>query len=249
VSSAVRFLSAVCPRRDTKWRERPRVDARQKSNDNATFSVLAPDCRTSDVPLQGRGRRFEPVNAHEEPSVILVFSSFAFAVAVAAVGPVWRRGTQARSSPGLPRFRLCGGHRQLVNSRSGYGWSHGTSAKDCILVRRRELRRTMSKQTFVAMRFSHERNNEPPSNLSRLRRACRNVSPGRRARVRRRRRSSGSSGHVVRAIGARSRLQSPTPRRRPRRSPTCRFSMRRHVIEQSSTHGRQWRVIHSACLV
>lgn len=112
----------------------------------------------------------------EEPSVILVFSSFAFAVAVAAVGPAWRRGTQARSSPGLPRFRLCGGHRQLINSRSGYGWSHGMSAKDCILVRRRELRRTMSKHTFVAMRFSHERNNEPPSKLSRLRRARRNVS-------------------------------------------------------------------------
>jgi hypothetical protein len=34
----LRFLSAVCPRRDTKWRERPRVDARQKSSDKATFA-------------------------------------------------------------------------------------------------------------------------------------------------------------------------------------------------------------------
>ena len=36
--------------------------------------------------------------------------------------------------------------------RSGYGWSHGTSAKVCAVVARRELRRSMSRQTFVAMR-------------------------------------------------------------------------------------------------
>jgi hypothetical protein len=38
------------------------------------------------------------------------------------------------------------------SNRSGYGWNHGTSAKECIVVRRRELRLSMSRQTFVAMR-------------------------------------------------------------------------------------------------
>jgi hypothetical protein len=48
--------------------------------------------------------------------------------------------------------RLALARRNLVQHRSGYGWSHGTSAKECIVVRRRELRRSMSRQTFVAMR-------------------------------------------------------------------------------------------------
>jgi hypothetical protein len=38
------------------------------------------------------------------------------------------------------------------SKRSGYGWSHATSAKECIVGRRRVLRRSMSRHTFVAMR-------------------------------------------------------------------------------------------------
>ncbi len=60
--------------------------------------------------------------------------------------------------------------------RSGYGWIQGTSASERIPVPRRELRRSMSRQTFVAMRYSQARNSEPPSKPDRPRQAFRNVS-------------------------------------------------------------------------
>ena len=41
---------------------------------------------------------------------------------------------------------------------------------------RRELRRSMSRQTFVAIRYNHARNCEPPSKPDRPRHALRNVS-------------------------------------------------------------------------
>ena len=58
---------------------------------------------------------------------------------------------------------------------SGYGWSQGTSANELPAVRR-ELRRSMSRQTLVAIRYSHARNCEPPSKPDRPRHAFRNVS-------------------------------------------------------------------------
>ena len=61
------------------------------------------------------------------------------------------------------------------SSRSGYGWSHGTSANELPAVRR-ELRLSMSRQTLVAIRYSHARNCEPPSKPDRPRHAFRNVS-------------------------------------------------------------------------
>ena len=44
------------------------------------------------------------------------------------------------------------GRRGLVEHPSGYGWSHGTSAKERSVVRRRDRRRIMSRHTFVAIR-------------------------------------------------------------------------------------------------
>ena len=61
------------------------------------------------------------------------------------------------------------------SSRSGYGCSHGTSGCELPAVRR-ELRRSMSRQTFVAIRYNHARNCEPPSKPDRPRHALRNVS-------------------------------------------------------------------------
>ena len=61
------------------------------------------------------------------------------------------------------------------SSRSGYGCSQGTSGCEFPAVRR-ELRRSMSRQTLVAIRYNHARNCEPPSKPDRLRHALRNVS-------------------------------------------------------------------------
>jgi hypothetical protein len=62
------------------------------------------------------------------------------------------------------------------SSTSGYGWIHGTSGCDRIAAARRELRRSMSRQTLVAMRYSQARNCAPPWNPDRPRQAFRNVS-------------------------------------------------------------------------
>jgi len=62
------------------------------------------------------------------------------------------------------------------SSRSGYGWIHGTSASERIPAVRRELRRSMSRHTLVAMRYSQARNCEPPWKPDRPRQAFRNVS-------------------------------------------------------------------------
>ena len=69
------------------------------------------------------------------------------------------------SSPGAARS----------SSTSGYGWSHGTSACEPAAVRR-ELCRSMSRQTLVAIRYSQARNCGPPSKPDRPRQAFRNVS-------------------------------------------------------------------------
>ena len=61
------------------------------------------------------------------------------------------------------------------SSRSGYGWSHGTSANELPAVRR-ELCRSMSRQTFVAIRYSHARNWVSPAKPDRPRQAFRKVS-------------------------------------------------------------------------
>jgi hypothetical protein len=61
------------------------------------------------------------------------------------------------------------------SSRSGYGWSHGTSGGEFPAVRR-EPRRSMSRQTLVAIRYSHARNCGPPSKPDRPHHAFRNVS-------------------------------------------------------------------------
>ena len=53
------------------------------------------------------------------------------------------------------------------SSRSGYGCSHGTSANECSDGRRRWLRRSASRQAFVAILYSHARRPGPPSKLSR----------------------------------------------------------------------------------
>ena len=62
------------------------------------------------------------------------------------------------------------------SSRSGYGCSHGTSAKECSDGTRRRLRRSASRQALVAIRYSHARTLEPASKPSRRRHARRNVS-------------------------------------------------------------------------
>jgi hypothetical protein len=61
------------------------------------------------------------------------------------------------------------------SSRSGYGWSHGTSAKERSHGTRRRLLRSASRQALVAIRYSQARN-PAPSKLSRLRQARRKVS-------------------------------------------------------------------------
>jgi hypothetical protein len=67
----------------------------------------------------------------------------------------------------------------------------------------------VSRQTLVAMRYSHARNSESPSNLSRLRHA-RRKSPGRRPPPRRRTRACGSSGRGARAGAAAQASRRPT---------------------------------------
>ena len=53
------------------------------------------------------------------------------------------------------------------SNRSGYGCSQGISANERSSGTRRDLLRIMSKQTFVAILYSHARNIEPSSNVSR----------------------------------------------------------------------------------
>ena len=60
-------------------------------------------------------------------------------------------------------------------SRSGYGASQPTSAYDCRRVAPRDLARRASRQTWVAILYSHARTCSP-SNVCRLRHARRNVS-------------------------------------------------------------------------
>ena len=61
------------------------------------------------------------------------------------------------------------------SSGSGYGWSQGTSASEPP-EGRREPRRSMSRQTLVAIRYSQARNCALPSKPDRPRHAFRNVS-------------------------------------------------------------------------
>jgi hypothetical protein len=62
------------------------------------------------------------------------------------------------------------------SSRSGYGCSHGTSAKECSDGTRRRLRLSASRQALVVMRYSQARNPGPPWKLARRRQARRKVS-------------------------------------------------------------------------
>jgi hypothetical protein len=65
------------------------------------------------------------------------------------------------------------------SSWSGYGCSHGTSGRGRAPSCRdatRGRRSSASRHAFVAIRYSHARNEERPSKLSRFRHARRNVS-------------------------------------------------------------------------
>jgi hypothetical protein len=62
------------------------------------------------------------------------------------------------------------------SSRSGYGCSQGTSAKECSDAAARRLRRRASRQALVVIRYSHARRFEPGSKPSRRRQARRNAS-------------------------------------------------------------------------
>ena len=62
------------------------------------------------------------------------------------------------------------------SSRSGYGCSHGTSANDFSAGARRERARSASRQTLVAILYSHARTLSPAVSVSRARHARRNTS-------------------------------------------------------------------------
>ena len=67
------------------------------------------------------------------------------------------------------------GEATSSSRRSGYGCSHGTSAKEVSVGTRRALRRKASRHALVAIRYSQARRAEP-ANVSRLSHARRNVS-------------------------------------------------------------------------
>ena len=131
--------------------------------------------------------------------------------AVAAAAPAARRGTQARSSPARRRRRPAARRSAPISSskRSGYGWSHGTSAKECIAVSRA---RSAPEQVEADVRRDPVEPRAEQRAAVEARRGCATpagTSPARRPRPRRTRRASGSSGRAARAGAARS-----APRRR-----------------------------------
>ena len=137
--------------------------------------------------------------------------------AAAAAAPAARRGTRARSSPARRRPRPAASSLGATSSSSssGYGWSHGTSANECSVVSRRDVR-----AEHVEADVGRDAVQPGPEQRAAVE-ACRGratpagTSPARRPRPRRTTRASGSSGRAARAGAARSAPRTPARRRHP----------------------------------
>ena len=99
-------------------------------------------------------------------------------------------------------------------------------------------RSSMSRQTFVAMRYSHERSAERPSKPVAARARPAPSSPARRPRPRTPSRASGSSSRSARRGTARARARRCRGCRRPGSGPRCRLRrVRRSVLASAASCG------------